>query len=210
MYRPGSWALAADSPPRYVRAPTGPQLDPMMGVIEQVLRDWPEIKAPRLTELLRTEHGYEGSVDLVRRKLQTLRPQSRRILRPSGCVLCLAWPLAGKPGRTSDRYTGRSRRPCSSDDRPWIHAALSTSGRVGSGPTSDEFVRVRSKFVFVDPPSVAARDICTLDSKRKAARTVWTKPRRRLPRWSHESESRASRLCKGVRINATRCHINEA
>ena len=58
-------ALAADTPPRYVRAPAGPQLDPLMAVIERVLRKWPEIKAPRLTELLRDEHGHEGSVDLM-------------------------------------------------------------------------------------------------------------------------------------------------
>ena len=50
-------ALATDTPPRYVRAPAGSQLDPLMGVIERVLRDWPEIKAPRWTEMLRDEHG---------------------------------------------------------------------------------------------------------------------------------------------------------
>lgn len=71
-------ALAGDAPPRYVRAPAGSQLDPLMPVIERVLKEWPEIKAPRLTELLREEHGYRGSVDLVRRKLQTLRPREER------------------------------------------------------------------------------------------------------------------------------------
>jgi transposase len=71
-------ALASDTPPRYVRAPAGSQLDPLMGVIKGVLREWPEIKAPRLTELLRDEHGYQGSVDLVRRKLQSLRPRQER------------------------------------------------------------------------------------------------------------------------------------
>ena len=50
-------ALAAEAPPRYVRAPAGSQLDPLMGVIGQVLEQWPDIKAPRLTELLRVEHG---------------------------------------------------------------------------------------------------------------------------------------------------------
>lgn len=71
-------ALASDTPPRYVRAPAGSQLDPLMPVIERVLREWPEIKAPRLTEMLRDEHGYRGSVDLVRRKLSTLRPRPDR------------------------------------------------------------------------------------------------------------------------------------
>ncbi len=77
-------ALAAEAPPRYVRAPAGSQLDPLMGVIEGVLREWPEIKAPRLTELLRDEHGYQGSVDLVRRKLQTLRPREERAAQRTG------------------------------------------------------------------------------------------------------------------------------
>ena len=77
-------ALASDLPPRYVRAPAGSQLDPLMPVIERVLREWPEIKAPRLTELLRQEHGYEGSVDLVRRKLQTLRPREERPAQRTG------------------------------------------------------------------------------------------------------------------------------
>ena len=31
-------ALSSDTPPRYVRAPAGSQLDPLMGVIERVLR----------------------------------------------------------------------------------------------------------------------------------------------------------------------------
>lgn len=77
-------ALASDSPPRYVRAPAGSQLDPLMGVIDRVLREWPEIKAPRLTELLREEHDYRGSVDLVRRKLQTLRPREERAAQRTG------------------------------------------------------------------------------------------------------------------------------
>ena len=77
-------ALASDAPPRYVRAPAGSQLDPLMPVIERVLREWPEIKAPRLTELLRDEHGYLGSVDLVRRKLQSLRPRLERPAQRTG------------------------------------------------------------------------------------------------------------------------------
>jgi transposase len=77
-------ALSAATPPRYVRAPAGSQLDRLMPVIEGVLKDWPEIKAPRLTELLRDEHGYAGSVDLVRRKLQTLRPREDRAAQRTG------------------------------------------------------------------------------------------------------------------------------
>ena len=77
-------ALGSDTPPRYVRAPAGSQLDPLMPVIRRVLEQWPEIKAPRLTELLRIEHGYEGSVDLVRRKLAGLRPREERPAQRTG------------------------------------------------------------------------------------------------------------------------------
>ena len=55
-----------------------------MAVIERVLREWPEIKAPRLTEMLRDEHGYQGSVDLVRRKLSSLRPREERAAQRTG------------------------------------------------------------------------------------------------------------------------------
>ena len=40
-------ALVSDGPPRYVRAPAGSQLDRLMGVIGQVLEQWPEIKTRR-------------------------------------------------------------------------------------------------------------------------------------------------------------------
>lgn len=77
-------ALGSDTPPRYVRAPAGSQLDPLMPVIRQVLEEWPEIKAPRLTELLREEHAYRGSVDLVRRRLAGLRPRMGRPAQRTG------------------------------------------------------------------------------------------------------------------------------
>ena len=77
-------ALGSDAPPRYVRAPSGSQLDRLVPVIRQVLEQWPEIKAPRLTELLRAEHGYEGSVDLVRRRLAGLRPREERPAQRTG------------------------------------------------------------------------------------------------------------------------------
>ena len=76
--------LGSDEPPRYVRAPAGSILDPLMPVITRVLAEWPEMKAPRLTELLREEHGYAGSVDLVRRRLQGLRPREERPAQRTG------------------------------------------------------------------------------------------------------------------------------
>ena len=54
------------------------------GVIQRVLREWREIKAPRLAEMLRGEHDYPGSVDLVRRKLSSLRPRQERAAQRTG------------------------------------------------------------------------------------------------------------------------------
>jgi transposase len=67
--------IAKTAPPRYKRAPGGSQLDPMLGSIERMLRRQPDIKATQLTQLLRTEHNYQGSVDLVRRRLAMLRAE---------------------------------------------------------------------------------------------------------------------------------------
>jgi transposase len=92
-------ALGSDAPPRYVGAPSGSQLDRLVPVIRLVLEQWPDIKAPRLTELLRAEHGYEGSVDLVRRRLAGLRP--RESARRSGRVIA--------PGRWCSLIGGRCR-----------------------------------------------------------------------------------------------------
>jgi transposase len=69
--------LDSDEPPRYRRAPQGSKLDPFEPVLRRVLEEWPQIKAPRMTELLR-EQGYAGSVDLVKRRLRELRPRAER------------------------------------------------------------------------------------------------------------------------------------
>src|SRR5438876_6226323 len=57
--------LASEEPPRYRRAPLGSQLDPLEPVLRRLLGEWAQIKAPRLTEILRDEYGYTGSVRLV-------------------------------------------------------------------------------------------------------------------------------------------------
>jgi transposase len=64
--------VAADEPPRYRRKPAGSMLDPLEPVMRSVLQDTPRIDAPAMTQLLR-EHGYRGSVDLVRRRLRRIR-----------------------------------------------------------------------------------------------------------------------------------------
>lgn len=101
--------LETDEPPRYERAPKGSMLDSLEPVMRRVLSDWPETKSPRMTELLR-DYGYEGSVDLVKRRLQELRPREVRPAQRTGYrpgqVLQLDW--AELP--TRPRIAGRERR----------------------------------------------------------------------------------------------------
>jgi transposase len=102
--------IAASEPPRYSRAPAGSMLDPLEAVMQRVLDGWPEIKAPRMTEILRDDYGYSGSVDLVRKRLARLRPQQVRPAQRTGYrpgqVLQLDWgEMATRP-----RIAGRERR----------------------------------------------------------------------------------------------------
>ena len=101
--------LATDEPPRYRRAPTGSQLDPFDPVLRRLLTEWPQIKAPRLTEILR-EYGYAGSLRLVQARLQQLRPSPVRPAQRTGYrpgqVLQLDW--AEMPTRPT--LAGRERR----------------------------------------------------------------------------------------------------
>jgi transposase len=101
--------LAADEPPCYRRRASGSKVDAFEPVIRQVLVDWPRIRAPRMTEILR-EHGYEGSVDVVKRRLRELRPRTERPAQRTGYrpgqVLQLDWlELPTRP-----RIGGRERR----------------------------------------------------------------------------------------------------
>ena len=97
-------------PPQYRRAPAGSKLDPFEPVLRGLLVEWPQIKAPRATELLRDEYGYDGSVDLVKRRLRELRPTKVRPARRTGYrpgqVLQLDWAEM----RTRPRLAGRERR----------------------------------------------------------------------------------------------------
>jgi transcriptional regulator with XRE-family HTH domain len=47
--------VAADEPPRYRRVPSGLQLDRLEPVLRWLLEEWPQIKAPRVTEILRAD-----------------------------------------------------------------------------------------------------------------------------------------------------------
>jgi transposase len=101
---------AAGEPPRYSRSPSGSMLDPLEPVIGRLLAEWPEMRAPRLTEILREDYGYGGSVDLVKRRLAKLRPGSARPAQRTGYrpgqVLQVDW--AEMP--TRPRIAGRERR----------------------------------------------------------------------------------------------------
>ena len=97
-------------PPSYRRATSGSQLDSFRPLIVQILAEWPEIRAPRLHELLRDEYGYAGSLRLLQEHLRLLRPPKlraaqRTAYRP-GQVLQLDW--AEMP--TRPKLCGRERR----------------------------------------------------------------------------------------------------
>lgn len=103
--------LARDAePPAYRRAPAGSRLDPLEPVLRRLLEEWPQIKAPRVTEILRCEYGYIGSVRLVQAHLQRLRPSAVRPAQRTGYrpgqVLQLDWAEMS----TRPRIAGRERR----------------------------------------------------------------------------------------------------
>ena len=102
--------VEADEPPRYQRAPAGSMLDPLEPVMRRLLEEWPELRAPRVTEILREDYGYVGSVDLVRRCLARLRPRPVRPAQRTGYrpgqVLQVDW--GEMP--TRPRIAGRERR----------------------------------------------------------------------------------------------------
>jgi transposase len=90
--------------------PAGSKVDRFEAVIRKTLEDWPDIKAPRMTDILRDEHGYAGSVDVVKRKLRELRPRAERPAQRTGYrpgqVLQLDWlELPTRP-----KIAGRERR----------------------------------------------------------------------------------------------------
>lgn len=102
--------VEAAEPPSYRREPTGSMLDPLEAVLRGLLEEWPEIRAPRVTELLREDYGYIGSVDLVRKRLAELRPSSERAAQRTGYrpgqVMQVDW--AEMP--TRPKIAGRERR----------------------------------------------------------------------------------------------------
>ncbi len=74
-------------------------LNPLESMIRGLLKECPEIKAPRVTETLRDDYGYTGSVDLVRKRMAVLRPAS-------GLACCAA------DGLSAWRYCRSTGRRC--------------------------------------------------------------------------------------------------
>jgi len=100
----------SEEPPRYRRPALGSQLDPLEPVLRRLVEEWPQIKAPRVVEILRLEYGFGGSERLVRERLRRLRPSSVRPAQRTGYrpgqVLQLDWAeMATRP-----RIAGRERR----------------------------------------------------------------------------------------------------
>jgi hypothetical protein len=75
-----------------VERSTRSMLDPLEPVVRRLLEEWPEIKAPRVTEILRADDGYEGSVDLVKKRLARMRPSKVRPAQKMSRLHC-RWAL---------------------------------------------------------------------------------------------------------------------
>jgi transposase len=100
---------AATEPPRYRRAPAGSALDPLEPVMRQVLAEWPQIHAPRMTELLRG-YGYAGSERIVRRRLAELRPPAARPAQRTGYAPGQVAQVDWAEMQSRPRLLGRERR----------------------------------------------------------------------------------------------------
>jgi hypothetical protein len=99
--------LGTDGQPRNRRARRSSMVEPFEPAIRRVFERWPELKAPRMTELLRA-HGYEGSVDWssvacasCARQKERHRPAHRLPPRPGA---------AARLGRAADRPRDRRSR----------------------------------------------------------------------------------------------------
>jgi transposase len=109
-WRTAARLIAASEPPSYSRVPAGSMLDSLEPVLRELIEKFEGIKAPRATEILRDDHGYTGSVDLVRKRLAVLRPRSERPAQRTGYrpgqVLQVDW--GEMP--TRPKLAGRERR----------------------------------------------------------------------------------------------------
>jgi transposase len=99
----------ACEPPRYRRQPAGSAVDRYAPLMREVLAEWPAIKAPRMTEILRC-HGYEGAVDQVKRRLAELRPPPVRAAQRTGYAPGQVAQVDWAEMESRPRVLGRERR----------------------------------------------------------------------------------------------------
>jgi len=90
-------ALAAQAPPKYVRAPAGSRLDPFKEWICEQLREDPGMQSLRLREMA-AELGYDGGKTIFDDYVREVRPRflvprtfQRTIYRPGELVQCDLW-----------------------------------------------------------------------------------------------------------------------
>jgi len=102
-------ALAADTPPKYVRPPKGSAVDAVEPQIRALLADWPTMPATVIAERI----GWEWSLTVLKDRVRQLRPEyippdpaSRTSYSPGELAQCDLWfppvdvPLgAGQVGR---------------------------------------------------------------------------------------------------------------
>jgi transposase len=101
--------VESEEPPRYRREPAGSMIDPLEPVIREALEECAEIKAPRMTDILR-EHGYAGSVDLVKRRLRTLRAPTARPAQRTGYRPAQVMQFDWTEMPTRPKIAGKERR----------------------------------------------------------------------------------------------------
>ncbi len=89
----------SDGPPHYRRAALGSQLYLLEPVLRQLVEEWPQIMAPRVTEILRLEHGFGGSERLVREHLRLWGKETRFGLATVICSADAAGPKIVQPSR---------------------------------------------------------------------------------------------------------------
>ena len=87
-------ALAADTPPKYVRAPRGSVVDAVEPRIRALLADWPTMPATVIAERI----GWDHSLTILKDRVRVLRPlftppdpASRTAYRPGELVQCDLW-----------------------------------------------------------------------------------------------------------------------
>ncbi len=120
--------------------PAGSQLDALEPVLRRLLEEWPQIKAPRLTEILRADYGYTGSLRLVQARLQRLRPSPVRPAQRTGY----------RPGRVLQLDWARSpdlaltRQACSAERLDRHPASRLSPNSTGSVRSADHSMKLPS------------------------------------------------------------------